>query len=740
MQQEELRVLINTVANTAGATQTQAALRGVATQTQQVNAGLRSSSEAARAASTGFGQGTQSILQFASALTGVQLGVALFAQAGQKITEVIHDSITAQADNERVTRATAAAYGAQAQSFERFAAGLSEQTGFTRQAILEAALSARTLSQNYQLTIDQTQKLIAVSADLARVRGIGVAEAFERVQSAIRGEAEASEFLGLTLNATFLQQNAANGAYRQTFQTLTDAQRAQVVYTEVLRQTADFQGLAASSAAGLDGAMGRANLAGSNLALTLGRLIEPQTITGLQTATVTLNAMGAALGNVGRAQRNLPPPVQFGSLLGGFAQGSPLGGLGAVAQTAGTFIDKITEGERQRVAELQNNALIVKQTRERALQEERADLVLPARPVTAMRAIGQAAERTQKSVQDLVGELRLLQTAAGTLGTITGALARGDVANRSLTAAMDVVNAVDQARTAQAALLAQQRELQQQAKISDPRDVAGANAVRERLRLIEQLVPMESALLQVQETQRQIADATTQATARQAQIELSLLPARQELARLSREANSAQVELVRLMRERQVLLAQEAAAPAINALEDTQAQLARDRLVLANRRGTTIEERQAARRDIRDLERNVLPGQELGAFDAQRQLDLLRRNAGVAERADQLRRNAIDQRGAEIRAAIEPLEAQKALVEAQTTQLQLLAQVVQGKEVVIRHQIEVTIDGAVSGTVSGDVAADVAANVGSRVYQELTEANAQASLPPVVQVSGVRRS
>lgn len=744
MDQQELRILLITVAQTAGATQTQAALRGVTIQAEQVNVNLRRAGESARAAGSGFDQSAKSILGMVGAMTGVQLGVGVFAAAFQKTTTILRDAITAQAENERVTRATAAAYGAQAQNFERFATGLSEQTGFTRQSILEAALSARTLSQNYQLTIDQTQKLIAVSADLARVRGIGVAEAFERVQSAIRGEAEASEFLGLTLNATFLQQNAANGAYRQTFQTLTDAQRAQVVYNEVLRQTAAFQGLAASSAAGLDGAMGRANLAGSNLSLTLGRLIQPQTIAGLSAATVALNALSGGLQALGDAQRNIPDIKPGGFLLTFLGALGPLGGTVPEMRAVLEIIERVSAAQSKAAQEQQNNALILSQTRltgvrvaERAFQEERADLILP---VVAIRTFGQAAERAQKSVQDLVGELRLLQNAASSLGTITAALAPGDVGNRALTAASAAVNAIDQARTAQQALLAQQRDLQNQAKITDPRDVAGANAVRERLQLVQQLVPMQSALLQIQDTQRQIADATTQSMAEQARIELSMLPARQELARLDREANSAQVELARLMRERQVLLAQQAAAPATQALEDTQSDLQRARLVLANRRGTSIEERQAARRQIRDLERNVVPGQELAAFDAQRQLDLVRRGAGTADLGDQLRRNAIAQRGAEIRLMIEPLEAQKALVEAQTQQLQLLAQIAQAKEITIKHQIEVTIDGAVSGTVSGDVAADVAGIVGNRVYQELTEANLQAAIPPVVQVSGVRRN
>lgn len=258
MNTEELRILLRTVADTSGAQQTQRALSGVQQEATRTGGSL-----GAFAARLG---GSFAIADFAiqSLSDALRQLPALVSAAGQAFS-----------DSERLARANAAAYGSAASSFQRFASALSAATGQSRNSILEAALSARTLSQNYGLTIEQTQRLIRVSADLAGIRGIGVSEAFERVQSAIRGEAEASEYLGLTLNDTFIKNNALNGSVRNTFERMTDAQKAQIRYGEVLRQTAQFSGLAASSANSLEGAQRRAASSSEALGRTVGGVLAP---------------------------------------------------------------------------------------------------------------------------------------------------------------------------------------------------------------------------------------------------------------------------------------------------------------------------------------------------------------------------------------------------------------------------------------------------------------------------------
>lgn len=200
------------------------------------------------------------------------LGAAGLSVGLSTVVDITKASTEAYIDNQRVIRATEAAYGSASFQIKDFSNKLSAATGFTKESALESAISGKTLRDNYGLSIAQTEKLIQVSSDLANVRGIGLFEAFQRVQSAIRGEAEAIEYLGITTNATYMKNIASNGAYRQTWETMTDLQKAQAHYNEILRQTAAFSGIAAQATAGPEGAFRRLETATHDLSVEMGKL------------------------------------------------------------------------------------------------------------------------------------------------------------------------------------------------------------------------------------------------------------------------------------------------------------------------------------------------------------------------------------------------------------------------------------------------------------------------------------
>jgi len=581
-ERQELQVVLRTIAQGQGAEQTAAGLRRVTataaqttTQTQRSVAGM-------------------------AALAGAA-GVA--ATAGAALTSVFAAGIEAQRQNERVTRATAAAYGQNAQQFTRFAEALSKQTGFTSQAILEAALSARTLSANYGLTTQQTQTLIRASADLARVRGIGVAESFERVQSAIRGEAEASEYLGLTLNDTFIKNNALNGSVKTTFERMTDAEKAQIRYNELLRQTATFSGLAASGTDSLDGAMTRAETSVNKLQLAIGKLIAPATIVGLQ-KIADLTDLIARGGVLGAAVEDLKGAV------GGGASGGGRGGF-----EAGTVPKNVVEGLLGGgIAIYQTEAALLKARQERAATQRIREMNENLPPV--------ATTQTQAQVALILKEQAYFD--------------QRDAAVRDLLAAQ-----------------------------------------REEVALKEQLTRME----------RDHGDMV----ARRAQVELASIAAQQR------------------------------ALPAQQALADTERAVERARLVLAIR-GTSVEERQAARGTIRGLTRNVLPGQRLAAFDVETGVIAAQRQEQAFDLSARVTQIAVDQAMGRQEALI---AAAAARVDAQQ---QVFGQIMQ----------QAIADGFLKRPPQ-QITIQVLTPEGQVSYEEIIEAADQAGMPPVVRVSGVRR-
>lgn len=585
MAEADLRLLLRTIADTSGAEKTSAALRRVQDDTKRTSAVTQ---------------------QLTTDLVSYARGYLSVAAAATAFGSVLASSINAQRESERITRVTAAAYGANAQQFERFATALSQQTGFTKQAILQAALSARTLSDNYGLTIQQTQKLIAVSADLARVRGIGVAEAFERVQSAIRGEAEASEYLGLTLNDTFIKNNAMNGSLKTTFERMTDAEKAQIRLNEVLRQSAKFSGLAADSMNTLDGSFARAEASANRLALALGKITGPAAQYALDSANQAFKDLAITLEVISKKEST------YADLINAIKAGTEQPSARRAREAAAAAVAARTPTARTPDVLVRDDMLLTPAAREQ-IQRGGAS-------ATERAAIGRTLDRE-----------RQLQTARE-----VAYLDQRDAAIRDLLAAQ-----------------------------------------REEVALKEQLARME----------KEHGDMT----ARRLQLELASISAQQR------------------------------AMPAQMALQDTERAIERARLVLGIR-GTSAADRAAARAQIRDLTRNVAPGQRLAAFDvetgvigAQRQqtaFDLAARVAAIG------REQAIAGQQVLIDAAIARTDAQN----------QVLGQIIQ----------QAITDGFVKRPPT-QIRIQVLTPEGEVSYEELIEANDQAQTPPVIRVSGVRR-
>lgn len=109
--------------------------------------------------------------------------------------------------------------------------------------------AARTIDMTKRLGLnaEQMKKVIELSGDLAAGRTT-IEGAVERVTSALRGEAEAAEFLGLTLNETYVKGwYEAKGATDGAWKSLSDLQKSQIRYNVFLEQAIPLQGRAAES-------------------------------------------------------------------------------------------------------------------------------------------------------------------------------------------------------------------------------------------------------------------------------------------------------------------------------------------------------------------------------------------------------------------------------------------------------------------------------------------------------------
>lgn len=114
------------------------------------------------------------------------------------------------------------------------------------------------MTKRLGLSFEQMREVVRRAADLGAGKTT-LEDSVERVTAALRGEAEASEFLGLTLNEDYVKgQYAASNATGKLWKDLTDVEKALVRYKIMLEQSDAQMGRAAGTAGTLSGAWSEA--------------------------------------------------------------------------------------------------------------------------------------------------------------------------------------------------------------------------------------------------------------------------------------------------------------------------------------------------------------------------------------------------------------------------------------------------------------------------------------------------
>lgn len=127
---------------------------------------------------------------------------------------------------------------------------------YSASAVTDAAAKTVDMTKRLGLNEEQMVKVIRAAANLGAGK-FELADSVERVTAALRGEAEASEMLGLTLNENYVKgAYEAAGSTKGLWKDLTDLEKAQVRYNILLQQADPLLGKAAGSANIYGGALG----------------------------------------------------------------------------------------------------------------------------------------------------------------------------------------------------------------------------------------------------------------------------------------------------------------------------------------------------------------------------------------------------------------------------------------------------------------------------------------------------
>jgi hypothetical protein len=143
---------------------------------------------------------------------------------------------------------------------------------FSEQELNTAAARLVDMSKRLGLTEEQMGVLLRRSADLAAGK-TDLVGAIERTTSALRGEAESAEFLGLSLNENAVKAYAESQG--MVWKELDDGQKAQQRYNLFLEQTNELQGRAAKFAETLAGSEAALNAEIEDQIALLGEQLLP---------------------------------------------------------------------------------------------------------------------------------------------------------------------------------------------------------------------------------------------------------------------------------------------------------------------------------------------------------------------------------------------------------------------------------------------------------------------------------
>lgn len=127
---------------------------------------------------------------------------------------------------------------------------------YSESDLTAAAAKTINMTKRLGLSADQMEVVMRRTADIAAGK-MPLADAIERVTAALRGESEASEMLGLTLNESLIKEK-----YEELYQvqgrawsSLTELEKAQIRYNVLLEQTKNDIGKARDSANTYAGAL-----------------------------------------------------------------------------------------------------------------------------------------------------------------------------------------------------------------------------------------------------------------------------------------------------------------------------------------------------------------------------------------------------------------------------------------------------------------------------------------------------
>jgi hypothetical protein len=226
-----------------------------------------------------FGNLRKSIADGKSALENYQGGLAQLQVGAGIINSMIQPAMSL----EQALFTTQETFQGTAELIIDRSKQMADESIFSQVAIMNSYNKLNDSMTRYGVTAEQQHDIVSMSMDLAAAKGLDLMEATSRIESAMRGEAEASEYLGLTLSDTFMKTVFMNGALADSWETMDEATKAQHRFTAMMEQGSKFQGANQRALEGNVGAMKEFAVQQEEVRQQMGKALFPVIIPMLDT-------------------------------------------------------------------------------------------------------------------------------------------------------------------------------------------------------------------------------------------------------------------------------------------------------------------------------------------------------------------------------------------------------------------------------------------------------------------------
>lgn len=162
------------------------------------------------------------------------------------VVDQLGDAVRAASDLTEAMNKSAVVFGNHAGQVDIWARSAAESFGLSRQEAIESAATFGNMFDamgiGVQSSMQMSQSIVELGADLASFNNIGIPEVLERLRSGLLGEQEAVERLGINMSETRLKAKALEMGIGDGKKVLDATTKAQAAYAIILEDTTNAQG------------------------------------------------------------------------------------------------------------------------------------------------------------------------------------------------------------------------------------------------------------------------------------------------------------------------------------------------------------------------------------------------------------------------------------------------------------------------------------------------------------------